>query len=160
MAYGMDGILSASFHFYKVVSNRRRHRVANPSQIIHGLLHLELSLRRLDEMSEHLWLAGARRSSTQLHLQVALGRNIVFADRIDLHLLWNGDGRIFTKPIPRFLLSLEFWRTDLGCVEHCRCLSNSYEVAAERVTTIMKHPRTESKQSSITPCTITCGKLL
>jgi hypothetical protein len=143
-------LLPASYHFYEVVSNRRRRRVADPSKDVHEFLESELSLRRLDELSEYLWLAGARRPPTQLHLQVALGRNIVLADRIDLHLLWNGDGRIFVKPIPRFLLSPEFWRTHLSCVEHCRCFCNSREIAAARDASIENHPTTERRQSPIT----------
>lgn len=99
-------------------------------------------------MSDHLWLAGARRPPTQLHLQVAFGRNIVLADRIYLHLLWNGDGRIFVKLIPRFLLSLEFWQIDLSCAVYCRYLGNSCEVAVARVASI---GRAESRQSSIAP---------
>lgn len=145
-------LLPASYHFYEVVGNRRRRRVADPSKNVHEFLNSELSLNRLDEMGEHLWLAGARRPPTQLHLQVALCRNIVLADRIDLHLLWNGDGRIFVKPIPRFLLSPKFWQIDLSCAEYCRCSCNSREVAVARVASIENHPRTESRQSSITPC--------
>lgn len=101
-------------------------------------------------MSDHLWLAGARRPPTQLHLQVAFGRNIVLADRIYLHLLWNGDGRIFVKLIPRFLLSLEFWQIDLSCALYCRCLGNSCEVAVARVANI-RRAESRHRQSAIAP---------
>lgn len=99
-------------------------------------------------MSDHLWLAGARRPPTQLHLQLPLGRNIVLADRIDLHLLRHGDGRIFVKPIPKFLLSPEFWQIDLSCAVYCRYLGNNCEVAFARVASI---GRAEFRQSSIAP---------
>ncbi|PHH90505.1 hypothetical protein CDD83_3469 [Cordyceps sp. RAO-2017] len=50
-----------------------------------------------------------------LHFQVALGRKIVLVDRMDLHLLWGADGKIFIKAMPTFLLSPDFWRNWLGC---------------------------------------------
>lgn len=51
-------------------------------------------------MREHLWLAGARRSSTKLHLQAALGRNTILADRFGMYLLWDGNGLILLNPFP------------------------------------------------------------
>ncbi|KAK7414262.1 hypothetical protein QQX98_006859 [Neonectria punicea] len=43
-----------------------------------------------------------------------MGREIVLADRMDLHLLWDNDMRIFVKPIPKFLLDPDFWRDELN----------------------------------------------
>jgi hypothetical protein len=50
-----------------------------------------------------------------------MGREIVVVDRMDLHLLWNNDGRIFIKPIPRFLLDPIFWNDNLRCPDVCVC---------------------------------------
>ncbi|KAF7537519.1 hypothetical protein G7054_g3666 [Neopestalotiopsis clavispora] len=49
-----------------------------------------------------------------------MGRNIVVADRMDLHLLWDHNS-IFLKPLPRFLLDPNFWRENLECLEGCHC---------------------------------------
>jgi len=57
----------------------------------------------------------------QLHLQVATGREIVVADRMDLHLRWDNHGRLFLKPVPGFLLDPDFWRTRLTCPVICEC---------------------------------------
>lgn len=73
-------------------------------------------------MLQHLWFAGAKHAARQLHFQVAVGRQIVVVDRMDLHLVWDNDGRIFLKPIPRFLLDPEFWQTNLQCPYGCMCL--------------------------------------
>lgn len=46
-----------------------------------------------------------------------------------MHLVW-GNGRIYLKPIPRFLLDPTFWKTKLVCEEHCRCESPVAVVAS------------------------------
>ncbi|KAK0614333.1 hypothetical protein B0T14DRAFT_438865 [Immersiella caudata] len=69
----------------------------------------ELSPRRLHQRIRYLWLAGRPVPPRPLHHQVLLGRDIYLSERIDLHLVWGG-GRIFVKPLPRYLLSPEFWR--------------------------------------------------
>ncbi len=79
------------------------------------VLETELSLSDLGEMLPHLWFAGSRHPATQLHLQVAMSRGIVVADRMDRHLLWSNDRRLFLKPIPRFLRDPDFWRSNLQC---------------------------------------------
>jgi hypothetical protein len=55
-----------------------------------------------------------------LHYQLVLGREIVVAERMDMHLVWT-TGRIFLKPVPRFLLQPYFWRDHLSCREDCPC---------------------------------------
>ena len=40
---------------------------------------------------------------------------------MDLHLLWTNDGRMFIKPLPRYLLSPEFWIENLCCPPSCEC---------------------------------------
>jgi len=41
-----------------------------------------------------------------------------------MHLVWSS-GRIFIKPIPRFLLEPDFWTEHLACTFECACLSLS-----------------------------------
>ncbi|KAL7932115.1 hypothetical protein V8C35DRAFT_323342 [Trichoderma chlorosporum] len=95
------------------MSEQRRPQCPTPSEDVPHFLTSELSLRGLESMLKHLWLAGAKRPPTQLHYHVALGREITVTDRIDLHLMWNPNGRIFVKPLPRFLLSFRFWTSYL-----------------------------------------------
>ncbi|KAK4455224.1 hypothetical protein QBC34DRAFT_391818 [Podospora aff. communis PSN243] len=73
------------------------------------LLTDELSPRRLQQRIRYLWLAGRPVPPRPLHHQLLLGREIFLSERIDLHLVWGG-GRIFVKPVPRYLLNPEFWR--------------------------------------------------
>lgn len=56
---------------------------------------------------------GSRDGPRPLHHQRLLNREITVTERLDMHLLW-GNGRIFIKPLPRFLLEPRFWE-HLGC---------------------------------------------
>lgn len=49
-----------------------------------------------------------------LHYQLVLDREIFVTERMDMHLVWT-KGRIFLKPIPRFLLEPRFWSDYLSC---------------------------------------------
>jgi hypothetical protein len=55
-----------------------------------------------------------------LHYQLLLGRDVFVAEQMDMHLVWTM-GRIFLKPIPRFLLTKLFWIRHLRCDDGCRC---------------------------------------
>ena len=70
-------------------------------------LQKELGVMRLNEMHKWLWFVGRPMPPRPLHYQVAVGRNIVIHERMDLHLVWD-QHRIFLKPIPRYLLHSEF----------------------------------------------------
>jgi len=72
-------------------------------------------------MLKYLWFAGVERPATPLHFHVAMGREIVIADWMDLHLLWANKGRLFVKPIPRFLLDSAFCCCNLQCPDGCAC---------------------------------------
>ncbi|KLU91805.1 hypothetical protein MAPG_10753 [Magnaporthiopsis poae ATCC 64411] len=50
-----------------------------------------------------------------------MGRQLVVADRMDLHLLWDKNGRVFLKPIPAFIFNQDFWRDHLKCPAACAC---------------------------------------
>ena len=118
---GTADALPASYHYYEGAGRRKRRIVGNPAHDVAHFLDTELSLGDLGEMRKHLWFAGSRRPATQLHLLVAMGRRIVVADRMDLHLLWAGDGRLFLKPVPSFLLDPGFGRSHLKCPDGCAC---------------------------------------
>ncbi|KAJ5745632.1 hypothetical protein N7520_010814 [Penicillium odoratum] len=68
----------------------------------------ELDLERLHKIHTWLWIAGRPVPPRPLHTQLFLGRGISITERIDMHLVWT-TGRMFLKPIPRFLLVPRFW---------------------------------------------------
>ncbi|KAK8092125.1 uncharacterized protein PG998_015138 [Apiospora kogelbergensis] len=80
----------------------------------------ELELGRLARLSTKLWVAGRPIPPRPLHSQQLLGREIVIAEQMDLHLVWTS-GRIYIKPLPRFLLEPCLWRDYLSCPVGCGC---------------------------------------
>ncbi|KAI3546604.1 hypothetical protein CSPX01_04259 [Colletotrichum filicis] len=84
-----------------------------------AFLEKELGLGRLVQLSPRLWFAGRPTPTRPLHYQRMLGREIVVAEQMDLHLVWT-TGLIHIKPIPRFLLEPNFWTHCLSCQGH-RC---------------------------------------
>lgn len=95
--------------------------VAVPARSVRDFLSKELCLGKLDLMLGHLWFAGDERPAAPLHSQLAIGREIVVCERMDLHLLWWNTGKIFMKPVPRFLLDHTFWTEHLTCPAGCAC---------------------------------------
>ncbi|KAL2104882.1 hypothetical protein VUR80DRAFT_9409 [Thermomyces stellatus] len=90
------------------------------SRDIKACVEDELDLRRLTDIFDWLWLAGQPTPPRPLHHQVLLSRDVFVTERIDMHLVWT-TGRIFLRPIPRFLLELRFWTSHLSCAHSCRC---------------------------------------
>ncbi|KAK1486981.1 hypothetical protein CABS01_13114 [Colletotrichum abscissum] len=84
-----------------------------------AFLEKELGLGRLVQLTPRLWFAGRPTPTRPLHYQRILGREIVVAEQMDLHLVWT-TGLIHIKPIPRFLLEPNFWTHYLSCQGH-RC---------------------------------------
>ncbi|KAK3986798.1 hypothetical protein QBC44DRAFT_401639 [Cladorrhinum sp. PSN332] len=68
----------------------------------------ELNPKRLHQIMNYLWLAGRPVPPRPLHYQILLGREIVISESIDHHLVW-GNGNIYIKPLPRYLLNPRFW---------------------------------------------------
>ena len=70
----------------------------------------ELLTPELDTMSPHMWMMATQSSANvhALHRQLVKGRNIVITENPQLHLVWLQD-RIHIKPIPKCLLSYDFW---------------------------------------------------
>ncbi|CAP71858.1 uncharacterized protein PODANS_6_7960 [Podospora anserina S mat+] len=112
-----DGLPAA----YRYHEAPRKRVVGNPANDILAFLRTELSLGGLADMLKHLWFAGAERPATPLHFHVSMGREVAIADRMDLHLLWSNKGRLFIKPVPRFLLNPAFCRSNLQCPDGCAC---------------------------------------
>lgn len=95
--------------------------ISLPTDHIDDFLASELSLKRLEVLDKQLWLAGEKRSAWPLHYHILIGRKILITEQMDLHLLWANDGRMFIKPLSRFLLDPNFWSKNLSCLDSCRC---------------------------------------
>ncbi|KAF2681818.1 hypothetical protein K458DRAFT_444641 [Lentithecium fluviatile CBS 122367] len=115
---GTTDTLPATYHYHEATG---KHAVGDPAEDIPAFLRRELSLGSLVGMLRHLWFASAKRPAVPLHRHLAMGREIVVVGRMDLHLLWTNDGKLFVKPIPRFLLDLAFCQANLQCPIACSC---------------------------------------
>ncbi|KAF2274039.1 uncharacterized protein EI97DRAFT_495528 [Westerdykella ornata] len=88
---------------------RHRYRVQLVSSNVNSFLQCEFDVSRLNRVHKWLWLCGLPNSPRPLHYQRIKKRDIVITEQIDLHLVWS-PSRIFIKPLPRFLLSPQFWQ--------------------------------------------------
>ncbi|KAF3922274.1 hypothetical protein ABW20_dc0104885 [Dactylellina cionopaga] len=86
----------------------KRDHISIPTYDDSEFLQRELLVKRLDDIQDHLWLVGRPMPPRPLHYQVVLARNIIITESMELHLVWSGD-RIFVKPIPSYLLDMDFW---------------------------------------------------
>lgn len=75
---------------------------------------------RLTSVDSWLWVAGLPLPPRALHHQLLLGRDIFVTEQMDMHLVWT-TGRIFLKPLPRFLLNPDFWVAYLTCEHEGGC---------------------------------------
>ena len=94
--------------------------MATASHNVTTCIEKELDLHRLHNIFAWLWVAGRPMPPRPLHYQLLLSRDIFVTERMDMHLVWT-TGRIFLKPIPRFLLEPRFWTEYLVCAQDCRC---------------------------------------
>ncbi|KAK8010355.1 hypothetical protein PG990_009320 [Apiospora arundinis] len=108
-----------------VPSRTRPSRACSPlSDNLLDCIEKELELGRLARLSTKLWIAGRPVPPRPLHGQQMLGREIVITEQMDLHLVWTS-GRIYIKPLPRFLLEPCLWREYLSCPIGCSCSSST-----------------------------------
>ena len=79
-----------------------------------ALLELEILTPDLDAMAPHMWMMATQSSANinALHRQLVKGRRILVTEDPQLHLVWLQD-RIHIKPLPKFLLSYDFWNNVL-----------------------------------------------
>ncbi|KAF5523081.1 hypothetical protein CGCA056_v005721 [Colletotrichum aenigma] len=85
----------------------------NPTTVL-DFLDAETQLGRLDKIHDDLWLAGRPVPPRPLYTQRILKRDIYITEDLDMHLVW-GDGRIYLKPLPIFMLEPCFWTEALQC---------------------------------------------
>lgn len=69
----------------------------------------EVYVHQLNDIEQHLWLAGRLGHVRPLHRQKMLKREIVITEDPGMHLVWY-ENTIFLKPIPAALMSWEFWQ--------------------------------------------------
>jgi hypothetical protein len=86
----------------------------------------EFDLHRLHNIFTWLWVAGRPMPPRPLHYQLLLAREIFVTEQMDMHLVWT-TGRIFLKPIPRFLLEPYFWTTYLTDEQPCSCFGKNVD---------------------------------
>ncbi|KFH44891.1 hypothetical protein ACRE_043120 [Hapsidospora chrysogenum ATCC 11550] len=94
--------------------------VAATGRRVLACVEQQLDLRRLTAVHRWLWLAGRPMPPRPLHHQLVLGREIVLTEQMDMHLVWRA-GKMFLKPVPRFLLEPTFWTEWLSCDGGCCC---------------------------------------
>ncbi|GJC85202.1 hypothetical protein ColLi_08040 [Colletotrichum liriopes] len=85
--------------------------VAEASDI--EFLERELLVQRLNDVQDLLWICGRPMPPRPLHYQALTSREIQITENPELHLVWTKN-RIFVKPIPRWLLSPDFWAVHLA----------------------------------------------
>lgn len=79
-----------------------------PRHDVFTYLSRELNVERLNNVHTWLRIVGRPMPPRALHRQKMMFREIVITEQMDLHLVWSGK-QIFVKPVPRFLLDIEFW---------------------------------------------------
>ncbi|KAH7190488.1 hypothetical protein DER44DRAFT_844768 [Fusarium oxysporum] len=94
--------------------------LTTPSRQFRACIRVELNVHRLNNIGGWLWIAGRLTPPRPLHHQLLLSREIFITEQMDMHLVWT-TGRIFIKPIPRFLLEPCFWIQYLCCGPECDC---------------------------------------
>ncbi|KAI0506637.1 hypothetical protein F5B22DRAFT_438207 [Xylaria bambusicola] len=100
--------------------------LAAPRGNVMKCVEKELDLQRLNRVLSWLWVAGRPVPPRPLHYQVLLSRSIFVTEQMDMHLVWT-TGRIFLKPVPRFLLEPRFWSEYLCCTRGCHCSNEQVE---------------------------------
>jgi hypothetical protein len=90
----------------------RGNKVLRPNTEPSACLAHELKTPRLNDIHQHLWLAGLPAAARPLHRQRLLGRTILVTEDPDEHLVWF-ETDIFIKPLPEFLFDWDFWHDRL-----------------------------------------------
>ncbi|KAI0100972.1 hypothetical protein GGR51DRAFT_563622 [Nemania sp. FL0031] len=77
-------------------------------ETVSHFLEVEFSLKRLDAISTRFWRRAYPAPPMSLNTHVQLGRRVVPTNALNMHLV-SESGKIFLKPVPRYLLEPEFW---------------------------------------------------
>ncbi|KAJ2895215.1 hypothetical protein MKZ38_006766 [Zalerion maritima] len=101
-------------------SYRRNDNIELPHPRDLDFFRQELDPARITAVLDWLWVVGRPMPPRPLHHQLILGREIFITEMVDMHLVWT-TGRIFLKPVPRYLLDRTFWESMIGCPPDCCC---------------------------------------
>lgn len=87
------------------------HLLLRDHQRLWAFLTTEFHSSDLERMADKLWWMSKQDSSSisPLHRQLVKRRTIFVTENPKLHLVWIRD-RIFIKPLPRYILSFQFWQ--------------------------------------------------
>ncbi|GME47389.1 subtilisin-like serine protease [Neofusicoccum parvum] len=83
--------------------------IETPRPGCRAFLTKELCVPRLNAIHDSMWVVGRPMPPRSLTAQLVHRRELVLTEDMNLHLVW-AKGFMFMKPIPRFLLSPDFWR--------------------------------------------------
>ena len=92
--------------------NHRSHFI-RPKRELDDFIRLDLLTPRLDKIHSYLWLSEILTPARPLHRQKLLRREIVLTENADEHLI-EDRAVVFVKPLPRYLLSFDFWTAHLS----------------------------------------------
>ena len=103
---------------------------------------------------KRMWIVGRPMPPRPLHYQLLLSRDILVTEQMDMHLVWT-TGRIFLKPIPRFLLEPKIWRSTLSSRERCSCFkedNDSKSITTNNQGASASTTGAESDSKSVNKC--------
>ena len=86
---------------------------------LNDFLRREFSVERLNKIDRCLWLAGLPLPPRPLNVQMALSRQIVADERIHMHMVWEPSLRMHLKPLPCYMLKLQFLKDHIACDVDC-----------------------------------------
>ncbi|KAJ4385931.1 hypothetical protein N0V85_007971 [Neurospora sp. IMI 360204] len=91
-----------------------------PSFDFESFLATEFDLSKVHAIKHRLWIAGRPVPPRSLQTQITQGREVVVSEKMELHLVW-GRGKVYLKPLAKFLLCKKFWDDELGCRGEGNC---------------------------------------
>jgi hypothetical protein len=86
--------------------------LVSPTLDCEKFLDDDLSVRRVEDIAPHLWLAGRPYPPRPLNIQRVLKRDIVATTDASLHLVWTSQAT-YVKALPRYLVSKNFYEQRL-----------------------------------------------
>ncbi|KAF2422390.1 hypothetical protein EJ08DRAFT_690055 [Tothia fuscella] len=108
-----DLVLPAAFNDLSPLARELQPLKYEDRNEVHRFLGAFLDLSRFNAIRKMLWLIAVHGAPRSLYYQRFLGREIVIAEELDLHLIW-AKSRIFIKPLPDFLLNYDFWENHIS----------------------------------------------
>jgi uncharacterized membrane protein len=84
------------------------HEVHEVRDVLPQYLAADLSVARLNDIHNRMWMCGRPLNARGLHRQLMMNRAIVHTEQADLHLLYHNNV-LFVKPLPAYLLCPATW---------------------------------------------------